>query len=175
MTLLIVIFAAVLPKTYALAYADRVALVVAPIMRGLIYILTPFTKAIEFIVRQMLKLTPGKADDAANILAAHEEIRGTIDLQAKEGTVARGDAEMLGGVLDLRDLQVADIMVHRTKMEMINADDPPAKIIDELMRSQYTRVPIWRDEPENIVGVLHTKDLLQALVARRLGPESSTS
>src|SRR6185312_6949463 len=70
-TILIVIFAAVLPKTYALAYADRVALVLAPPMRGLIYILTPFTKAIEFIVRNILKLTPGKADDAANILAAH--------------------------------------------------------------------------------------------------------
>ncbi len=85
-----------LPKTYALAYADRVALLVAPIMQGLIYILTPFTKAIEFVVRHILLLTPGKADDEANILAAHEEIRGTIDLQAREGTVARGDAEMLG-------------------------------------------------------------------------------
>jgi Mg2+/Co2+ transporter CorB len=162
-TILIVIFAAVLPKTYALAYADRVALVLAPPMRGLIYVLTPFTKTIEIIVRNILKLTPGKADDAANILAAHEEIRGTIDLQAKEGTVAKGDAEMLGGVLDLGDLQVADIMVHRTKMETVNADDPPAKILDQLMKSQYTRVPIWKEEPENIVGVLHTKDLLLAL------------
>ena len=171
-TILIVIFAAVLPKTYALAYADRVALIVAPIMRGLIYILTPFTKAIEFVVRQMLKLTPGKADDAANILAAHEEIRGTIDLQAKEGTVARGDAEMLGGILDLRDLQVADIMVHRTKMEMINADDPPSKILDQLLRSQYTRVPVWKEEPENIVGVVHTKDLLLALSRTGWDPES---
>jgi len=162
-TILIVIFAAVLPKTYALAYADRVALVLAPPMRGLIYLLTPFTKTIEIIVRNILKLTPGKADDAANILAAHEEIRGTIDLQAKEGTVAKGDAEMLGGVLDLGDLQVADIMVHRTKMETVNADDPPAKILDQLMKSQYTRVPIWKEEPENIVGVLHTKDLLLAL------------
>ena len=162
-TLLIVIFAAVLPKTYALAYSDRVALVVAPIMRGVIYVLTPFTKAIEFVVRQLLKLTPGESDDNANILAAHEEIRGTIDLQAKEGTVARGDANMLGGVLDLRDLEVADIMVHRTKMETINADDPPAKVLDELLKSQYTRAPVWRDEPENIVGVLHTKDLLAAL------------
>jgi Mg2+/Co2+ transporter CorB len=171
-TILIVIFAAVLPKTYALAYADRVALIVAPIMRGLIYVLTPFTKAIEFVVRQMLKLTPGKADDAANILAAHEEIRGTIDLQAKEGTVARGDAEMLGGILDLRDLQVADIMVHRTKMEMINADDPPSKILDQLLRSQYTRVPIWKEEPENIVGVVHTKDLLLALSRTGWDPES---
>ena len=162
-TILIVIFAAVLPKTYALAYADRVALIVAPPMEGLIYILTPFTKAIEFVVRKILILTPGKADDAANILAAHEEIRGTIDLQAKEGTVAKNDAEMLGGILDLGDLQVADIMVHRTKMETIDIEEPPAKILEQLMRSQYTRMPLWRDEPENIVGVLHTKDLLLAL------------
>ena len=162
-TVLIVIFAAVLPKTYALAYADRVALFVAPVMRGVIVLLTPMTKAIEFIVRQLLKLTPGKADDAANILAAHEEIRGTIDLQAKEGSVAKGDANMLGGVLDLRDLEVADIMVHRTKMEKINADDPSSKILDEILKSQYTRAPVWKDEPENIVGVLHTKDVLLAL------------
>jgi Mg2+/Co2+ transporter CorB len=171
-TILIVIFAAVLPKTYALAYADRVALVVAPPMRGLIYVLTPFTKAIEYVVRNLLKLTPGKADDEANILAAHEEIRGTIDLQAKEGTVAKGDAEMLGGVLDLGDLQVADIMVHRTKMETVNADDPPAKILDQLMKSQFTRVPIWKEEPENIVGVLHTKDLLLALSRTGWAPDT---
>lgn len=162
-TLLIVIFAAVLPKTYALAYSDRVALVVAPVMRGIIYILTPATKAIEFVVRQLLKLTPSKDDDAANILAAHEEIRGTIDLQAKEGAVTKEAAEMLGGVLDLRDLQVADVMVHRTKMDTISADDPPEKIVSEILKHQNSRVPVWKDEPENIVGVLHTKDLFAAL------------
>jgi Mg2+/Co2+ transporter CorB len=163
MTMLIVIFAAVLPKTYALVSPDKVALFVAPIMRIVVTVLAPFTKAIEIVVRFILKLTPSTRDDAANILAAHEEIRGTIDLQSKEGTVARHDAEMLGGVLDLRDLQVADIMIHRTKMETLNADDSPQAIVDEILRSQYTRVPIWRDEPENIVGVLHTKDLLLAL------------
>jgi len=162
-TFLIVVFAAVLPKTYALAYSDRVALFVAPLMRTVIVVLNPITVAIEFIVRQLLKLTPGKADDEANILAAHEEIRGTIELQKKEGAVARLDADMLGGVLDLRDLQVADIMVHRTKMETIDADEPPQKIVEDLLRTQYTRVPIWKDEPENIVGVLHTKDLFSAL------------
>lgn len=170
-TILIVIFAAVLPKTYALAYADRVALLVAPIMQGLIYILTPLTQAIEFVVRHLLLLTPGKADDEANILAAHEEIRGTIDLQAKEGTVAKGDAEMLGGILDLGDLQVADIMVHRTKMETVDIDEPPAKILEQLMRSQYTRMPLWKDEPENIVGILHTKDLLLALSRNGWDPD----
>ena len=84
-TILIVIFAAVLPKTYALAYADRVALIVAPIMRGLIYILTPFTKAIEFVVRQMLKLTPGKADDAANILARMRKFAAPSIFRPRKG------------------------------------------------------------------------------------------
>ena len=169
-TVLIVIFAAVLPKTYALAYSDRVALIVAPVMRGVIVLLAPFTKLIEWIVRQLLKLTPGEEDDAANILAAHEEIRGAIDLQARDGAVAKHDAEMLGGVLDLRDLQVSDIMVHRTKMETIDADDPPEKILDFLLKSQYTRAPVWKDEPENIVGVLHTKDLLAALARSNWDP-----
>jgi len=164
MTLLIVIFAAVLPKTYALAYSDRMALFVAPIMRVMTTVLNPINIAIEYVVRFFLKLTPTTVDDEANILAAHEEIRGTIELQKIEGSVARHDAEMLGGVLDLRDLHVSDIMVHRTKMATIDADDPPQEIIDELLRSQYTRVPIWRDEAENIIGILHTKDLLTALV-----------
>jgi Mg2+/Co2+ transporter CorB len=108
-------------------------------------------------------MTPSRLDDAANILAAHEEIRGTIELKTIGGGVAKGDAAMLGGVLDLKDLQVLDIMVHRTKMQTINIDDPPQKVIEEVLKIQYTRVPIWKDGPENIVGVLHTKDLLAAL------------
>jgi Mg2+/Co2+ transporter CorB len=163
MTAIVVIFAEVLPKTYALAFPDRFALTVAPIMRVLIVLLKPLTMTVEFIVRQVLKLTPARDDDEANILAAHKEIRGTIELQAMEGAVARHDADMLGGVLDLGDLQVSDIMVHRTKMETQNADDPPQDIVDELLKTQFTRVPIWKDEPENIVGVLHAKDLFSAL------------
>jgi Mg2+/Co2+ transporter CorB len=162
-TLLIVIFSAVLPKTYALAFSDRVALFVAPIMRVVIVLLSPLTAAIQFIVRLILRLTPTKRDDAANILAAHEEIRGTIELQTIGGAVDKGDAAMLGGVLDLRSLQVLDIMVHRTKMQTIHIDDPPEKVVDEVLKSQHTRIPLWKDEPENIVGVVHTKDLLVAL------------
>jgi Mg2+/Co2+ transporter CorB len=163
MTVLVVIFAAALPKTYALAFADRVALLVAPSMRAMILLLTPATLSIEFVVRQLLRLTPNKRDDAANILAAHEEIRGTIELKTIGGAVGKDDAAMLGGVLDLRGLRVLDIMVHRTKMQTINIAEPPPKVIEAITQSQYTRVPLWRDEPENIVGVLHTKDLLVAL------------
>jgi magnesium and cobalt exporter, CNNM family len=163
MTLLIVIFAAVLPKTYALAFADKVALFVAPIMRVVIALLNPLTTAIQLIVRLILKVTPTRLDDAANILAAHEEIRGTIELKTIGGAVAKDDAAMLGGVLDLRDLKVLDIMVHRTKMQTVNVDDLPEKVIEEAIKSPHTRIPLWKDEPENIVGVLHTKDLLVAL------------
>ncbi|MBA4132330.1 MAG: hypothetical protein C0519_13010 [Hyphomicrobium sp.] len=163
MTVVVVVFSEVLPKTYAIAYPDRIALLVAPTMRILIILLRPAVFLIETLVSFILKITPTKADDAANILAAHDEIRGTIDLQAKEGTVLKHDADMLGGILDLRDLQVADIMIHRTKMETLEADSDPQDIIDEILKSQYTRMPLWRDEPENIVAVLHTKDLLTAL------------
>ena len=163
MTVLVVIFSEVLPKTYAIAYADKIALAVAPAMRIFVIVLRPAVFIIEQIVKFILKLTPSKVDDDANVLAAHDEIRGTIELQSKEGTVARHDADMLGGVLDLRDLKVADIMVHRTKMETLNADDPPDRMVAEILKTQYSRIPIWRDEPENIVAVLHTKDLLSAL------------
>ena len=169
-TALVVIFSEVLPKTYAIAYSDRVALSVGPTMRALVKIMGPLTKTVEFIVRQLLRMTPTRIDDDANILA-HKEIRGTIELQTKEGAVARHDAEMLGGVLDLSELQVLDIMVHRTKMATIDIADPPHKIIDTVLSSQYSRMPVWRDEPDNIVGILHSKDLLAALRAAGWAPE----
>jgi Mg2+/Co2+ transporter CorB len=172
MTSLIVVFAAVLPKTFALTNPDRVALLVAPIMRVIIWVLTPFTAVFQYIVRAILKLTPSTKDDNANILAAHEEIRGTIELQQKEGTVARHDANMLGGVLDLRDLTIEDIMIHRTKMETLDVEQTPGAIIEAVLKSQYTRMPLWKDEPDNIVGILNSKDLLAALASNGFDPKA---
>ncbi|MBS0241812.1 MAG: HlyC/CorC family transporter [Proteobacteria bacterium] len=165
-SILIIIFSAVLPKTYAMAGADNAALFVAPTIRRVIWLTTPLTVALEAMVRVLLKLTPSKIDDQANILAAHEEIRGTIELGTQGGAFQKADADMLGGVLDLRELQVLDVMVHRTKMQTIDADDPPRQIVDQALKAPYSRLPVWRGEPENIIGVLHTKDLLAAL--RRL-------
>lgn len=172
LTILIVIFSAVLPKSYALAWADGTALRLAPIMRAVIWLLTPLTASVQVIVAVLLKLTPSTQDDAANILAAREEIRGTIELQTKEGTVARGDANMLGGVLDLRDLDIGDLMVHRTKMESADIDEPSEKVIADVLKSQFTRVPMWRENPENIIGVLNTKDLLAALAENGFQPHT---
>ncbi|HYF55977.1 MAG TPA: transporter associated domain-containing protein, partial [Salinarimonas sp.] len=125
----------------------------------------PQTLAIEKLVRMMLRPFGVNISRDQAILSATEEIRGQVDLLHKEGAVARAERDMLGGLLDLRDLTVADVMVHRTKMRSINADLSPEEIVREVLASPYTRLPLWREKHENIVGVLHAKDLLRALDA----------
>jgi Mg2+/Co2+ transporter CorB len=162
LTIFVVIFCEVLPKTYAIAYSDSFALLVAPVMSSLIWLLRPLTRIVEWIVTQIMRLTPDRRDDEANILA-HHELRGTIELSSRQGIVDHSDAKRLGGVLDLRDLELDDLMQHRTEMDTINGSDPPEKIVADVLRSPHTRLPIWRDEPDNIVGILNSKDLLAAL------------
>jgi Mg2+/Co2+ transporter CorB len=86
-----------------------------------------------------------------------------VDLLHKEGGVARSDRDMFGGLLDLKELAVSDVMVHRTKMLALDADLPTAQIVREVVASPYTRLPLWREKADNIIGVLHAKDLLRAL------------
>jgi Mg2+/Co2+ transporter CorB len=163
MTVIVVLFAEVLPKTYAILNADRMALVVAPAIRLVVAVLAPVTGAMQFLVRHTLRLFGASISDDADVLSAHEEIRGAIELHHKEGAVVKLTRDMLGGVLDLRELTVSDIMVHRTKMDAINADLPPEAIVDAALKSSHTRLPLWRGEREEIVGVLHAKTLLKAL------------
>ena len=163
MTVIVVLFAEVLPKTYAIVNADRVALVVAPAVRFVVALFAPVTNAIQFLVRHTLRLFGASISDEAEVLSAHEELRGTIELIHKEGGVVKLDRDMLGGVLDLRELTVSDIMVHRTKIDAIDAELPTEKIIDLALKSSHTRLPLWRGEREEIVGILHAKTLLRSL------------
>ena len=163
MTVLVVLFAEVLPKTYAIVNADRMALTVAPSMRMTVALLAPVTAAMQLLVRQTLRLFGISVSDDAEVLSAHEELRGAIDLHHKEGGVVKLDRDMLGGVLDLRELTVSDIMVHRITMDAIDVDLPTEQLVDEALKSSHTRVPLWRGEREEIVGILHAKTLLRAL------------
>jgi len=163
MTVLVVLFAEVLPKTYAIVNADRMALAVAPSMRLTVALLAPVTAAMQLLVRQTLRLFGTSVSDDTDVLSAHEEIRGAIDLHHKEGGVVKLDRDMLGGVLDLRELTVSDIMVHRTTMDAIDVDLPTEQLVDAALKSPHTRVPLWRGEREEIVGILHAKTLLRAL------------
>jgi Mg2+/Co2+ transporter CorB len=163
MTIIILIFAEVLPKTYAIAYPERVALAVAPIMRVIAAILGPVVLTVEFIVRHTLKLFGVNIDDDAGVLSAHDELRGAIALHHKEETLIKTDRDMLGGILDLKDLEVADIMIHRTKMKTLNGGQSFKELISEMLESPHTRMPVWKGNPDNIVGVMHAKTLFAAL------------
>jgi Mg2+/Co2+ transporter CorB len=163
MTALVVVFAEVLPKTYAITNTERVALGVAPLVRVAILILTPFTTGVRFVVRITLKVFGIDIGKNQPVLSSHDELRGAINLHHREGGVVKNDRDMLGGVLDLKELEVSDIMVHRKNMTMIDASLTNMEIVSQALASPHTRIPLWQDDAENIVGVLHAKDLLRAL------------
>jgi len=165
MTALVVIFAEVLPKTIAINAPDRVALVVARPMKVMVSLLGPLVTIVEAVVRVLMKVIGVKIGHNQPILSPFERLRGAVDLLHHEGKVEKQDRDMFGGLLDLRELQVSDVMVHRTEMVMINADLPPEELVREVLATEYTRIPLWRDKPENIIGVLHAKDLLRAIRA----------
>jgi Mg2+/Co2+ transporter CorB len=163
MTITVVIFAEVLPKTIAINAPDRMSLVVARPMRLMMYVLGPLLTVIEAVVRVLVRMFGIKIGANQPLLSPTERLRGAVDLLHSEGKVEKHDRDMLGGLLDLRELQVSDVMVHRTEMVMVNADLPPEELVNEVLASEYTRIPLWRDKPENIIGVLHAKDLLRAI------------
>ena len=172
MTVLVVIFAEVLPKTYAILAPDMTALRVAAPLRVLVILLAPLTRALSFISGSILRVTGLAKNAKVSLVPAHEEIRGAIDLHHAEGAVPKDDRDMLGGILDLGDTNIEDIMIHRSAMQMIDADLPSDDIVALVLDSPYTRIPLWRDEPENIIGVLHAKDLLRALATNPVGPSA---
>ncbi len=165
MTAVVVVFSEVLPKTAAFNAPDRVALVVARPMGVIVKLLGPVLMGIEALVRWLLKLMGMNIGKDHDVLSARERLRGAIDLFHREGDVEKHDRDMFGGVLDLRELVVSDVMVHRTNMISLNAEDPAEDIVNAVIASPVTRIPLWRGNPENIVGILHVKDLLRALHA----------
>ncbi|HEY6755430.1 MAG TPA: HlyC/CorC family transporter [Pseudolabrys sp.] len=165
MTVLVVVFAEVLPKTAAFNAPDRISLAVSRPMEWVVRLLGPILMAIEALVRWLLKHLGMTVGEDQAILSAHEELRGAVDLFHREGGVETHARDMFGGVLDLRELAVSDVMIHRTNMITLDADDAPEDIVNAVIASPVTRLPLWRDNPENIVGVLHVKDLLRALHA----------
>jgi Mg2+/Co2+ transporter CorB len=162
MTALLVIFAEVLPKTYAIRNPDRVAHAVAPAAYALVSVLAPITRCVQFLIDRGLGLF-GIASQPDPLSSSLEALRGTIDLHAEEGVVQKQERDMLGSILDLADIDVSEVMTHRKNMETIDADLPPEQILEQVVASPYSRFPVWRGDPDTIVGILHGIDLLHAL------------
>ncbi|MBU2993193.1 HlyC/CorC family transporter [Octadecabacter sp. 1_MG-2023] len=163
MTLLVLIFAEVLPKTYAITNPERAASLAARPISLVVTIFAPVVTAVRMLVRGVLQVFGVQTDPDSNILAVREEIAGALQLGHSEGVVEKEDRDRILGALDLGDRTVEEIMLHRTDIEMIDAALPVAEILKLCLDSNHTRLPLYRDEPENIVGVLHAKDLLRAM------------
>jgi Mg2+/Co2+ transporter CorB len=165
MTLLIFIFAEVLPKTAAFNAPDRMALAVAQPVERTVRWFAPLLSAVEWLVRVILRSLGMPVGKIQSILSPREELRGTVDLMHRAGVVEKLDRDMMGGLLDLRELAVYDVMIHRTKMVMLDADEPPRELIDAVLAAGVTRIPLWRGSPDNVIGVLHAKEVWRALHA----------
>ncbi|MDC3235132.1 CNNM domain-containing protein [Candidatus Puniceispirillum sp.] len=158
MTVLLVVFAEVMPKTYAFAYADSYALRIAPALKWVVRLLSPLSVGLRLLASQMIQPNPIAESDR------EEELRGLIELQGDDGNADdRERKAMLSSILDLNELSVDQIMTHRGAVSMVNADDHIDDILRNVLSSPHTRHPVFSGKPDNIIGVLHVKDLLRAL------------
>ncbi|SFP62350.1 HlyC/CorC family transporter [Tranquillimonas alkanivorans] len=166
MTLLVLIFAEVLPKTYAITNAETAASAVSRVIQMVVLVFSPVVSAVRAFVRLVLRVFGVRTDPDTQILAVREEIAGALHLGHSEGVVEKEDRDRILGALDLGERTVEEIMLHRSKIEMIDAGSPPQEILQQCLQSPHTRLPIYRERQENIVGVIHAKDLLRAMYAR---------
>ena len=166
MTLLVLVFAEVLPKTYAIHHADRLALGAAPILRVVVFVLFPITHTLHMLVRGTFKVFGIEMSASLSPEQSEEELRGAIDLHAGDGEEMRHERAMLRSILDLADVEVSEIITHRKQVSSIDAGLKSAEIVNAVIESPHTRLPLWRDEPDNIVAVLHAKALLRAVQAQ---------
>jgi Mg2+/Co2+ transporter CorB len=162
MTLLVLIFAEVLPKTYAINNADRTALSVAPVVRLLVLVLSPLSDAVQVVVRATLRLFSVSTESNLGAIS-DDELRGAIDIHAETGSTDDQERAMLRSILDLDHVEVGEIMVHRKDIFTVDAGLSPTAILEQVIASPYTRIPMWRKKPDNIIGVLHAKTLLSAV------------
>ncbi|UWR28824.1 HlyC/CorC family transporter [Sulfitobacter sp. W002] len=175
MTLLVLVFSEVLPKTYAITNAETAAALVSRPISIVVLVFSPVVTAVRYFVRGVLRLFGVQIDPDSNILAVREEIAGALQLGHSEGVVEKEDRDRILGALDLRERAVEEVMLHRSGIEMIDADSDPTDIMEKCLQSNHTRLPVFRDDPENIIGVIHAKDLLRAMYKLIGGPNGNAA
>lgn len=166
MTVLVVIFSEILPKTYAIQNSEAVSLTVSPALNLVVKLFTPATKATQVIIRLILRCFGVDITQTNTLISATDVVRGTIELHHREGSMIKQDRDMLGSILDLNDIEVRHIMIHRKNVDTIDIDQPADKVIQQAVGIGHSRIPIWRGNPDNIVGVLHVKTLIKELNER---------
>ncbi|MEL6618384.1 MAG: HlyC/CorC family transporter [Pseudomonadota bacterium] len=175
MTLLVLIFAEVLPKTYAITNSETAAALVSRPISLVVTIFSPIVAAVRLLVRGVLRVFGVQIDPDSHIMAVREEIAGALQLGHSEGVVEKEDRDRILGALDLSDRTVEEIMLHRSGIEMIDTANDPQDILEQCLQSSHTRLPVFDGEPENIIGVIHAKDLLRAMYREIGGPDGDAA
>ena len=165
MSVMVLVYAEVLPKTLAIARPDDVARALAIPTTVVVKVFGPIIWAVQWVIWKGLGLIGVKVADEPTAAAAQEEIRGAVEYHHSEGLVEARDRRMLGGILDLADMDVTEIMVHRKNIVMLDAELPARELVAQALATSNTRLPLYKDEPENIVGVIHARDLARAMAA----------
>ena len=171
MTVLVVIFGEVLPKTYAIRNPEGMSLFMARPLSVVVFLFRPLTALLHVIIDGILRLF-GTSSASGTFVRASEQLRGSIAQFTAEGNLARLEGDMLGGVLDLEEVEVGQIMTHRREMVVLDADWPLTRAIEAALAAPYSRFPVYKHNPEEIVGVANVRDLLA--LARTAGEEGST-
>lgn len=162
MSFAIIVFSEVIPKAIAVAKPEQIALIVAPIIKVLMKLFQPLNILLAYIVKMFCYIF---RIDLKQVISGEDEVRGVIEHQLYEGNVIKDDRDMLGGILDIRNMVIEDIMIHRSKITAINIDNTPEKILKIALASNHSRIPIWEDSPDNIIGILHIRDLIRRVHA----------
>ena len=160
-TALILIFAEVLPKTYAISQPDKMSLHVARPISFIVKLLAPIVSVVQIIVNATLKLFG--VNTTASPYKVMDEIRGAVDLGHQEGGVAKRARDQIIGVLELDELTLEEVMIHRKNLATVDADSDSEQIVKDVLASGHTRLPMWKGDQDNVIGVLHAKDILKAL------------
>ncbi len=163
MTILVLVFAEVAPKTAAIARPDGFAMFVAPIMRIVVFVFAPVTRIVQMIVRGALHLIGLNVTEGSAVLSAAEELRGAVDFHHVEGGLDKDVRDLFRGALDLDEIRLEEIMVHRKSIEMLDLSKPTKENIALVLNGVHTRLPLYQGDPDDIIGVLHAKDLLRAI------------
>jgi Mg2+/Co2+ transporter CorB len=157
---IILIYAEVMPKMLILQNPTSFLLKISKVLNFLFKLFHPFNLIIQHISRFTLRIFGFKIQEKS-ITQDKDELRGVIDLHSAPDQDTVQEKAMLKSILDLGSVQVNEIMVHRQNVFTVNANLSNAEIIQQVLASPFTRIPLWKDNPDNIVGILHTKALLR--------------
>jgi len=152
------------PKTLAIREAETVSQWIAYPLHISFILFFPLNWLLNKASGSILRLL-GVREASHQEVLTYDEIEGLVDVSAEHGNMQKYHAEFIHNVFRFGEMEVADIMVHRTNMRSLNGNEPPERIIAEALASPFTRLPVWEDQPENIIGIIHVKDLLRAIQA----------